>query len=319
MALRTWSLFIVVSLLFPLSLTVTSSESQQKPLPTVRVNWFVIDVPVLVARARGLFAAEGIDTTITVTRSSTDQMRGIGAGTFDVGQTSFDNILYWSGREGAEMIAVSRTLETALLPVIVRPEIKSWSDLKGKKLAVDAVDTAFALTLRRILLARGLDLKRGDYELVPAGGPAQRLESMKKGETFAGILNPPVDAQGIQAGLVRLLDENIPGFVWAVNRAWAQSHRKELVGFLRAWLAGLRWAKDPANREAALKLIAAEGNVPPPVATRFLAELPADGTLNLADLQSVLDIRQQFGTPPPRGTSLDRFYDTSYYRDARGD
>lgn len=42
---------------------------------------------------------------------------------------------------------------------------RAISHLKGKKLAVDAVDTAFALTLRRILLARGLDLKRGDYKL----------------------------------------------------------------------------------------------------------------------------------------------------------
>jgi len=317
MALKTWSLLIGISFLLPLLLSARSGEAQQRQLPTVRVNWFAIDVPVAVARARGLFAAEGIDTTITVTRSSTEQMRGIGAGTFDIAQTAFDNVLYWSGREGAESIVVGQTIETALLPVFVRPEIKSWGDLKGKKLAVDSVDTAFALTLRRILLDRGLDLKRGDYELVGVGAPVPRLESMKRGETFAAILNPPTDVQATQAGMVRLLDEKYPGFVWAVNRAWAQGHRKELVGFLRAWIAGARWARDPANREDALKLIAAEGNLPQPVAARFLADVPADGALNLTNLKNILDIRTQLGTPPPLGAALDRFHDQSYYRDAQ--
>jgi hypothetical protein len=46
--------------------------------------------------------------------------------------------------------------------------------------------------MRRVLLAHGLDLNRGDYELVALGATGQRLESMAKGETFAGILNPPL-------------------------------------------------------------------------------------------------------------------------------
>jgi hypothetical protein len=92
------------------------------------------------------------------------------------------------------------------LPVFVRPETKSRSDLKGKKLAADAVDTAFALVLRRILLANGLDLNRGDYELVALGATGQRLESMVKGETFAGILNPPFEIKAMDAGMRRIGD-----------------------------------------------------------------------------------------------------------------
>ena len=48
------------------------------------------------------------------------------------------------------------------------------------------------------------------------------------------------------------------------------------------------------------------------------AGVPDEGALRLADLQSLLDIRQQFGTAPPLGTSLERYYETSYYREARG-
>lgn len=295
---------------------VTPGESQRKELRRVRLNVFIADAGVVVARAGGLFAAEGVEVITTVTRSSTEQMRGISAGNYDVAQTAFDNVLAWSAREGAEIVAAAQPVDTAILPVFVRPEIRDWSDLRGRKLAVDAVDTAFALTLGRILFARGLDLKRGDYELVPVGAPGPRLESMKRGETFAAILNPPFDAQGAAAGMVRLLDEKYPGSVWAVNRAWAQSNRKDLVGFLRGWLAGVRWAKDPANREEATKLIVAETGFPPQAAAQRLTELPVDGALNPANLQAVLDIRNEFGAPPRLGTALEQYYDTSYYREA---
>src|SRR5438105_3997925 len=74
------------------------------------------------------------------------------------------------------------------LPIYVRPEIRDWEDLRGRPLAVDAVDTAYALVLRRVLLEHGLDLERGDYTLVPAGQTQPRLDSMQRGETFAGVI-----------------------------------------------------------------------------------------------------------------------------------
>jgi len=65
---------------------------------------FTPDPATLLARARGLFAAEGFDFQMTVTPNSTEQMRGLGNGTYDVASTAFDNVLAWSGREGAEMV-----------------------------------------------------------------------------------------------------------------------------------------------------------------------------------------------------------------------
>ena len=89
------------------------------------------------------------------------------ANAWQIVSTAFDNVLGWSGRDGAEIIAVAQVAQGITLPVYVRPEIKTWEDLRGKPLAVDAVDTAYALVLRRVLLAHGLDMERGDYTLVP--------------------------------------------------------------------------------------------------------------------------------------------------------
>ncbi len=320
MAIKILSL---ITMLGPFLLLAVNANAQQKDSLPLRLNAFRVDAAIAAARARGLFASEGLDVKITITPNSTEQMRGISKGSFEIVSTAFDNVLAWSGREGAEIIAVAQTMDRVVLPLFVRPEIREWKDLRGKKLAADAVDTAYALVLRRILLAHGLDFERGDYELVAVGATEHRLESMTRGETFAAILNPPVDAKAEAAGLVRFANHlsvlpNYTATVLAVNRAWAQGHRDVLVGFLRAWLAGMRWVNDPANREEATKIVAAELKLNPRAAAERVAELTAKGALNLSGLESVLNLRTQFGFKLPMGAAITPYYDLDFYRAASG-
>lgn len=285
------------------------------------VNVFNVDAALHVARGRGLFAAEGLDVELLVTPNSTDQMRGLGKGSWQIVSTAFDNVLGWSGREGAEIVAIAQVSQGITLPVYVRPEIKSWNDLHGKKLAVDAVDTAYALVLRRIILAHGLDFDRGDYELVPLGTTGARLESMTRGETFAGVLNSPWDKKAEAVGHKRFADQrevlpDYPGGVFAVSRRWAGQNRQLLVKFLRIWNDALRWCHNDRNRSDALKIIAAEEKVDETGAARKLAQLPPSGKLNLAGLQSVLDLRVQFRLTPPMGKDLARYCEETFYREA---
>jgi ABC-type nitrate/sulfonate/bicarbonate transport system substrate-binding protein len=285
------------------------------------VNVFNADAALIIARAKGYFIADGLDVEIMVTPNSTDQMRGLCQGSWQIVATAFDNILGWSGREGAEIIAVAQVAQGITLPVFVRPEIKTWDDLRGKALAVDAVDTAYALVLRRVLLAHGLEMDRGDYQLIPKGATGHRLDSMIGGETFAGILNPPWDAKAAAAGMVRFADHrevlpDYPGGVFAASRQWAADNRKLLVRFLRIWNRALRWIHDEKNRAEALKLIAAEEKLDDKGAARKLAQSPKDGELNLAGLRTVLELRVQFGLTPPMGQLLKNYLDASVYRDA---
>src|SRR3970040_519955 len=102
------------------------------------VNVFNADAALIVGRARGLFAADGLDIEVMVTPNSTDQMRGLGKGSWQIVSTAFDNVLGWSGREGAEIVAIAQVAQGVVLPVYVRPEIKTWEDLRGKTPAGDA-------------------------------------------------------------------------------------------------------------------------------------------------------------------------------------
>lgn len=290
---------------------------------TIRLNVFREDAATAIARGRGFLNAAGIDLKITETPNSTEQMRGLCRGDCDLASTAFDNVLAWSGREGVELIAIAKTRDEVTLPVFARPEITDWSDLRGKKLAVDAVDTAFALVLRRILLANGLDMDKGDYELVAKGNDRRRLESMIQGETFAAIINAP-DPKAQALGIKRLGDQRtvLPRYasgVLAAERRWAASHRETLVSFLRAWLKGIRWAQDSANRDEASALVGRELKVDPKVAARNIDALPATGHLDEESLASVLDLRLRFGLKPILGPDLVVYYDRSYLDAAKKD
>lgn len=208
-----------------------------------------------------------------------------------------------------------------MFPVFVRPEIKNWSDLRGKKLAVDAVATAFALVLRRVLLEQGLDFAKGDYQLVAVGNTPQRLDSMVKGDTFAAVLTPPSDGHAAAAGMVRMGDSknvlpDFPDTLFATSRAWAQKERAQLVGYLRAWLAATRWLH--ANRDEAVKLLEAEIKANPKVRRIVLHEMTRTGAINPAALELSLQLRNGFGLTPPKGPNIAIYYDTQYYDAAAG-
>lgn len=282
------------------------------------INVFNVDAALAAGRAKGMFASEGLEVEVMVTPNSTHQMRGLGKGSWQIVSTAFDNVLGWSGREGSEIIAVAQVAQGITLPVYVRPEIKTWEDLRGKPLAVDAVDTAYALVLRRVLLAHGLEMDRGDYTLIAKGTTGHRLDSMTQGETFAGVLNPPWDVKAAGAGMVRFADHrevlpDYPGGVYAVERKWASENRALLLRYLRAWIEALRWCHAEENHNNAIRLLAEAEKIDEKAAANRLRQLPKSGELNLPGLQSVLDLRVQFKLTPLLGQDLAKYCDESFY------
>lgn len=269
------------------------------------------------ARAGGLFERHGVAVDVTRTPSSTEQMRGLIENRWQIASTAFDNVLAWSARDGGpQVVGVAQASGSVDLPVYVRPEIASWDDLRGKPLAVDAVDTAYGLVLRRILQAQGLELDR-DYAFVAAGATGYRLEAMEKGEAFAAVLNPPWNARAEEAGM-RLMARHsdvvpgYPGGVFAVSRPWGEAHREEVAAFLRGLRDAMRWARSPERRGAAAALAASEMGAGQEQAARALDRLPETLRPDPAAFAIPLEIRLRFGFAPPNGTAIADYLDASY-------
>ena len=290
-------------------------------LRTLKLITFGTSPVTAAGTLHGSFGKQGLAVEHTETPSSTEQMRGLSNGKFHLASTAFDNVLAWSGREGAEIVAIATAAAGVVLPVVVRPEINDWEDLRGKALAVDAVDTAYGLVLRRVLLEHGLDLDKGDYTFVPAGATGYRFESMEKGETFAAILNPPWNQRAMEAGMKSFGDHrevlpNYPGGTYAVTKKFGEENRGAVVGFLKGLSEAAEWLHNPDTADlAAQRLAAEEGGDADAFKSRF-NRVPKELTVTGADLQVVLDLRVQCGLTPPMGPDVEAYLDTSYLEEA---
>lgn len=289
-------------------------------LRTLGLIEFVASPVVTGGAVHGSFARHGLVIESERTQSSTEQMKGLCAGRWALASTAFDNVLAWSGREGQDVVAIAPAAQGVALPVVVRPEIRSWNDLRGKPLAVDAVDTAYALVLRRILQAHGLELDKCDYSLVPAGATPQRHASLTSGETFAAILNPPWDQRAIEDGMTRFGDHSevlpdYPGTVYAVTRRFAEANRGGVIGFLKGLIDATRWLLDPATSQQAMRQMFA-GEADGTKSAKALDRVPRELILDRDGLRVVLDLRVRFGMTPRQGSDLANYVDTSYVEEA---
>jgi ABC-type nitrate/sulfonate/bicarbonate transport system substrate-binding protein len=291
-------------------------------------NW-----PLWAADEKRFFAREGLDVTLTPTASSAFQIANVVAGKFDIAMTAVDNVI--ACREG-QVEAVEAAAcdlfafmggDSGLLSLFVQPETGSYSDLRGKALSVDAPTTGYAFVLRALLERGGL--KDGDYTLTPAGGVLQRWEALQARRHAGTLLLTPFDLMAESAGFRRLANAldvlgSYQGLVGAARRAWASAHPTSLVGFIRAYRAGLTWLFDRANRHEALALL--QKFVPgmsPALAARAYHVLLAPsggfhpaGAIDLKGVETVIQLRGRYALPRKALADAARYYDATYYDQA---
>jgi ABC-type nitrate/sulfonate/bicarbonate transport system substrate-binding protein len=296
-------------------------------LSTVRLVVFpgAFNWPVWAALRKGWFAAEGVDVAITYTPGSVFQLTGLIDGDFHLGITLIDNVVAYREGQG-EVPAVGEDLvalmacDTRVFPSLVTlPEVRSYADLRGRTLSVDATRTGYALVLRAMLENGGLGPQ--DYKIESVGGVQQRFEGLLAGRQAGALFNSPFESL-LQAKGFNLLDTaisvlgNYQGQVVAGRRRWAAANRAALVGFQRALLRAIAWLYDPANRAEAFAIHDENNSGSAAVAygTLFHPEhgFPRSGEVDVEGLKKVLEVRSRFGVPPkPLGSPFD-YYDSSF-------
>lgn len=291
------------------------------------------NLPLWVAQTKDFFAREALEVALTPTRDSVFQLTQLIAGAFDVAITAMDNVVAYQEGQGEAPVGGEPDLfafmggDDGFLRLVVRSEVRSYADLRGRTLSVDALTTGFAFVLRK-MLARG-GLEEGAYTLVSAGGVRERWEALKAGAHAGTLLLTPFELLAESAGFRRLGDAvdalgRYQGHLGAARRSWARSHAGELVGFMRAYRRSLAWLFEGANRGEAIEILARHvPDMPRDVAARacdvFLA--PAGGfqpaaAIDVDGIQTVLELRSEYGRPPKPLTDPTRYYDLSYYERA---
>jgi len=179
------------------------------------------------------------------------------------------------------------------------------------------------MILWQILADQGVDFRGGDPRLVAVGTTSLRLESMDRGETAAAILTSPHTEQAMARGyrvLGRSLDHlpQYPGPQGGTTRRWAAAHGELLTRFVRAYVAATRWALAPEHREEAIALHVEANGLSRQNAEDDYASSQPEATINVAGIQTILDLRTALGFLAPPAPPAERFYDVAYWEAATG-
>lgn len=290
-------------------------------------------LPLYVAAKQGFFAAQGLTVDLIPTKTSQQLMVGMLKSDYQIGEAAIDNVVAYQERQAAPELDVRRDLfafmgaSSTNLDLVVQKPIRSYADLKGKALAVDAPTTGFAFVLRYMLEHGGL--RPQDYRFVAIGGDPARLQALESGQVAGSLLTTSFSNQAVAAGLRRLdtslrVLKNYQGTCFFASRSWATAHRDELIRFIRAVVAADDWLFTPAHAEGAAQILADNsGGMSPAVATTTLHQLVSGkdrlsrrGELGRKGIDVVLKLRSAYGEPRKTLTDRGKYTDLSYYKAA---
>jgi len=311
--------------------------ASQPPAPPRTVNVIVFpggfNWPIWVAQEKGLFAKNGLDVKLTPTPSSVFQLTNLIAGKFDIAMTAIDNLIAYREGQGEEPVLGPDLFafmgsDNGFLRLVSVPEVTTVPELRGKTVSVDARTTGYAFVLFEMLEKGGLVLDK-DYTVVRAGGVLQRFQALMKKEHAATLLLSPFEVPAQAAGFHKLGDATAvlgayQGLVGGARKSWADAHRTEVVGYIRAFSEAVDWLYDPANKAEAIAIL--RKNLPTvdekaaEASYRILLS-PTDGfqkkaRIDLEGVRTVLGLRSKYALPKKTLTDPARYYDDSFYREA---
>jgi len=272
----------------------------------LRMVEFVAPGVEAVADVLGLFENQGLELEVIRPRSAAEKREVLMSGGGDAMLTAIDNAIAWDAG-GDDLRLVAQVERTTVLDLVAQPDIASVADLRGHHLAVDAVDTGFAIVLRKILLDHGLG--PGEYELVPAGGLNERFEALVAERAAAGLLGPPWNVRATDAGLHALttLEDAFPRFP-GIGLLVRESRMAELADAVGRYLAALdgamNWA-DHADSTAAIQRLIDAGF--DDRSARALMAVWPDALVPSRDgVELLYAIRRELGVLPDAAPTVDQ-------------
>jgi ABC-type nitrate/sulfonate/bicarbonate transport system substrate-binding protein len=293
------------------------------------------NLPTFAAIEEGYFADEGLAVELALTASSVAQAERTAAGEFDIVFTAFDNVVAYGEGQGAAADGVDPdyvvlTGATQLeLAIVTAPEVKAYADLKGRSIALDALTTGFAFVLFDMMEKSGLG--RDDVTFAAVGATPQRWQSVKAGEHAATLTIEPFTSIAKRSGFnVLVVSSNhfasYQGGTIAARRAYAAENPETVNAFIRAYLKGLAWTLDPANREAGAALLQSRmPDIQPAAVPSIMASLlsPRSGLTPGAHIlpdgmRTVLDLRSRYGKGGKVLTDIEKYLDLSFLEAVAG-
>lgn len=219
-----------------LTLAATAAQAQEKVvigLPTSPPN--VVHMPVIIAKDLGLYKKAGLDVETVSLGDGTKVYRALLAGNIDFGLTPGAPTII--GRaNGATVKALSANLPKFEASMIVRANVKTMADLKGKRIGIQEPGGFADILSRSVLRAAKIDPKEVNFVSIAS-------------EDVPALVANQVDTAILHVEQEMLAKSKVPD-LHAVGRMW-ELQPKTLYTFLSATEKTLKTKPDVTEKVVA--------------------------------------------------------------------
>ena len=209
---------------------------------------------------KGFFAAAGIDSEIIYVPTAPGLVQQLAAGSLDAVDIGVVEPIHAVAR-GAPVAILRITGAVPLYELVAKPTISSIKDLKGHTVVIGGLVDINRVYLERVLRAAGL--KDSDIDIIVSGSTASRFAALKSGSADMTMLAPPInffaEAAGFKnVGMMIDYAKDLPFGSTNVSLDFASKHHDAVVRLKDAINKSIAWVSDPANRDAAIDILADE-------------------------------------------------------------
>lgn len=171
-----------------LILVAASARAQDK----VRIGLSAISATsgsIWVAEEKGLFKKHGLDAEVIIIGGGASRVvSSLIAGEIQFSVGGGDAVIR-AGLRGADGVLVASPMKTGLQRMMVRPEIKTPADLKGKSIAVTRFGSASHWVLQ--LFLRKWGMRTDDIKMLQLGSSPAMFASLEKGGVDGAVFTIP--------------------------------------------------------------------------------------------------------------------------------
>jgi NitT/TauT family transport system substrate-binding protein len=278
------------------------SSPLEKPDITIGVVPAVANAGVYITEMRGLFAAQGLHVTLQPITSSANVLTLLLRGNIDILAGNYVSEIQAeaNNRDTIRLHVLSEGSLTApnsrALMVPSGSKIKTLADLRGKTVAVNALNNAASMLVESALLEHSIPPSSVHLVAIPFQSEAAALNAHQV--DAAWMTEPFISVAEAQYGLTELFDTNdgatasfpIDGYV--SSQAWAQKYPKTAAAFVRALDQGQQLANTsrPALEAAMAKFLGTSPRIAAVIDVDFYPQ-----GVSLTRMQRVADQMLQFG------------------------
>ncbi|HEX9443520.1 MAG TPA: ABC transporter substrate-binding protein [Candidatus Binatia bacterium] len=249
------------------------------------------ELPTHIALKKGLFKSEGLDVKVVQARSN---ILAAALASGSMGYLTSVTTVVGGIMGGLPAKVIAGVIKNNPDFLMVRPEVRSFADLKGKRVAVSGFGGASHQRMLIVLSKNGLNPST-DLTILSVGDARLRLEQLRAGAIDGTVLTAPNNFLAERAGFRSLGSSSdllaLPAVGVATLERRVKEKPEEAKKVLRAMLKGLRFLKERREESVAVAMewLTLDRDLAERSYDIMLPNFSIDGGIEPAALQALID------------------------------